>query len=347
MYTTFLTASTLLLATLFGVAGTSEKEFAPPMKPSLSGATGWLNTQPLNLKNLQGKVVLIDFWTYTCINWRRTLPYVREWEAKYKDKGLVVIGVHTPEFLFEYKTDNINKAIQQMNIGYPVAIDNDYTIWRSFNNNYWPALYLIDAKGKIRYQKFGEGDYTEIELQLQQLLNEASGKDIPAATVTPQLDGAEAAADWENLQSPENFLGYNRTEGFASPGGTVADKQKLYAAPGKLKLNQWALSGEWTMGEESVFLNKEHGKLIYRFHARDLHLIMGPAVPGHTIKFRVLIDGKSPGLSHGLDIDSDGYGTVTEQRMYQLIRQQGPIIGREFQIEFFDPEVEVFDFTFG
>ncbi len=231
MQNLILTASTLLLSMIYGVAGNEQRKNIPAMKPSLSGATGWLNTQPLNLKNLQGKVVLIDFWTYTCINWRRTLPYVREWEAKYKDQGLVVIGVHTPEFLFEHNTDNISKAIQQMNISYPVAIDNDYTIWRSFTNNYWPALYLIDANGKIRYQKFGEGDYGEIELQIQQLLNKASGKDIPATTVTPQLDGAEAAADWENLQSPENFLGYNRTEGFASPGGIVADKSKIYTAP--------------------------------------------------------------------------------------------------------------------
>ena len=347
MQTTFLTASALLLATMFGAIGTSKKEQAPPMKPSLSGATGWLNTKALNLANLRGKVVLIDFWTYTCINWRRTLPYIREWEAKYKDQGLVVIGVHTPEFLFEYETDNVSKAIQEMNIVYPVAMDNGYKIWRSFNNNYWPALYLIDTKGKIRYQKFGEGDYAEAELQIQQLLSEASGKNISTALATPPLDGVEAAPDWGNLQSPENFLGYNRTEGFASPGGVVADQRKIYTTPQQLKLNQWALTGEWTMGEESIFLNKEHGKVIYRFHARDLHLIMGPAKPGHTIKFRVLIDGKTPGLSHGLDIDSNGNGTVTEQRMYQLIRQQGSIIDREFQIEFFDPEVEVFDFTFG
>lgn len=347
MQNLFLTASTLLLATLFGVAGTSGKELSPPMKPSLSGATGWLNTQPLNLKNLQGKVVLIDFWTYTCINWRRTLPYIREWEAKYKDQGLVVIGVHTPEFLFEHQPENISRSIKEMNISYPVAIDNDYNIWRSFNNNYWPALYLIDAKGRIRYQKFGEGDYAEAELRIQQLLNEASGKNISANLVTPQADGAEAAADWENLQSPENFLGYTRTEGFASPGGIVTDKRKLYTTSPPLKLNHWALSGEWTMGEERVFLHNKDGKVIYRFHARDLHLIMGPAVPGQTIKFRVLIDGKSPGLSHGLDIDSNGNGIVTEHRMYQLIRQQAPVIDREFQIEFFDPEVEVFDFTFG
>jgi hypothetical protein len=234
-----------------------------------------------------------------------------------------------------------------MNIGYPVAIDNDYNIWRSFNNNYWPALYLIDAKGKIRYQKFGEGDYAEAELQIQQLLNEAPGKNISTNLADPNAEGAEAAPDWENLQSPENFLGYTRTLGFASPGGIVADQQKLYTTPKQLKLNQWALSGEWTMGEESISPVNTQGKLIYRFHARDLHLIMGPGVAGQTIKFRVLIDGKAPAASHGLDIDSNGNGVVTEQRMYQLIRQQGPITDHEFQIEFFDTGVEVFDFTFG
>jgi thiol-disulfide isomerase/thioredoxin len=332
---------------MLGVSDTPAKEVAPPVKPTLNGATKWLNTQPLNLAGLRGKVVLIDFWTLTCINWRRTLPYIREWEAKYRDQGLVVIGVHTPEFFFEYEPANVSKALKEMNIVYPVAMDNEYKIWRSFSNNYWPALYLIDAKGKIRYQKFGEGDYDEAELQIQELLSEATGKKISNDLATPSLVGVEAAPDWENLQSPENFLGYDRTQGFASPGGGVADQLKLYTAPSKLKLNQWALSGEWTMKEESVFLNNNKGKLIYRFHARDLHLIMGPSLPGTTIKFRVLMDGKSPGLSHGLDIDSDGYGTVTEQRMYQLIRQPGPITDREFQIEFFNPEVEVFDFTFG
>lgn len=206
MQNLLLTASTLLLSMIYGVAGNEQRENIPGMKPSLSGATSWFNTQPLNLKNLQGKVVLVDFWTYTCINWRRTLPYIREWEAKYKDQGLVVIGVHTPEFFFERKPDNVSKAIQEMNITYPVAMDNNFEIWQSFRNNYWPALYLIDAKGRLRYQKFGEGDYAEIELQVQQLLNETPGKNISANLVTPPLDGVEAAPDWENLQSPENFL---------------------------------------------------------------------------------------------------------------------------------------------
>jgi len=338
MRSMFLTASTLLFATIFGV----KKE-----TPSLSGATSWLNTQPLKLENLRGKVVLIDFWTFTCINWRRTLPYIREWEAKYKDQGLIVIGVHTPEFSFEYKTENVSRSIKEMNIGYPVAMDNNYEIWRSFNNEYWPALYLIDAKGKIRYQKFGEGDYVESELQIQALLKEVSAKNVSSKPVATRPDGFEIAADLNNLRSPENFLGYERTEGFASPGGVIDDKPTLYSLPKQLHLNQWALTGEWNMGKERVLSSKSGGKIIYRFHARDLHLIMGSAKPGSSIKFRVLIDGKTPGAAHGLDVDNNGNGTVNEQRMYQLIRQTGSIADREFEIEFLDPDVEVFDFTFG
>jgi hypothetical protein len=234
-----------------------------------------------------------------------------------------------------------------MNIGYPVALDNNYAIWNSFQNNYWPAIYLIDATGKLRYQKFGEGDYKESELKIQQLLNEALAKNVPDKLVSIQAGGFEAAADWETLASPENFLGYDRTEGFTSPGGIVPDKPALYSSPGHLKLNQWALAGEWTMGKESVRLSKNHGTIKYSFHARDLHLIMGPAKAGSSVKFRILINGKPPGVTHGLDVDSNGNGTVTEQRMYQLIRQQGSITDQEFEIEFLDPDVEVFDFTFG
>jgi len=341
-----LTASTILFAAIFGATGLIHKGLTK-MKPSLSGATGWLNAQPLNLEALHGKVVLIDFWTYTCINWRRTLPYIREWASKYKDQGLVVIGVHTPEFSFEYKLENITKSLKGMNIGYPVAVDNNYEIWNSFQNEYWPALYLIDAKGKLRYQKFGEGDYQESELQIQHLLKDVSAKNVSNKSVALQPDGFEAAADWSNLQSPENFLGYDSTQGFASPGGVVTDKQVLYSVPRQLNLNQWALSGEWIMGKENISLRRVQGKVVSRFHARDLNLIMGPSVPGTSVKFRVLIDGKPPGGSHGLDVDSSGNGTVNEQRMYQLVRQPGPVIDREFQVEFLDPEVEVYDFTFG
>jgi len=342
-----LTASTILLAALFPGTRPVHEEPTQKIKPSLSGATGWLNAQSLSLAELRGKIVLIDFWTYTCINWRRTLPYIRDWASKYKDQGLVVIGVHTPEFSFEQNLENVSRSVKEMNIGYPVATDNNFEIWRSFQNEYWPALYLIDAKGQLRYHKFGEGDYHESELQIQQLLNEVSAKNVSNKIEVLQSEGFEAAADWENLGSPENFLGYDRARGFASPGGVVTDKQVHYSVPRHLKLNQWSLSGEWILRKEYILSTTTRGKIIYRFHARDLHLIMGPAVPGTSIKFRVLIDGSPPAASHGLDVDSNGNGIVTEQRMYQLIRQQGPIIDREFQIEFLDAGVEVYDFTFG
>jgi len=326
--------------------GNKPSEPIGKVAPSLNGATGWLNSQPLKLNDLRGKVVLVDFWTYTCINWLRTLPRVRTWDSKYREAGLVVIGVHTPEFLFEYEKDNIIRSIRERNITYPVAIDNNYDIWYSFNNNYWPALYLIDGKGRVRYHKFGEGDYDEIELNIQQLLRE-TGKNIPSGIVDVHGKGAESEADWNNLRSGENFLGYDRTLQFASPGGVRADRAFSYTIPQHLKLNQWSLSGNWTIGQEHITLNKIPGSITYRFHARDLHLIMGPAKKGETIRFRVLIDGKPPGLLHGLDTDADGNGTVKEQRMYQLIRQPAPVIAREFKIEFFNDRVEVYDFTFG
>ncbi len=347
MQTMLLTVSILLSATIFGTKGNEQGGFKLNAAPSLSGATGWLNSQPLNLKGLRDKVVLIDFWTYTCINWRRTLPYIQAWASKYKDQGLIVIGVHTPEFSFEYQQANVKSAVHAMNIGYPVALDNQYEIWRSFQNNFWPALYLIDAKGHLRFQKFGEGDYAESERQIQQLLKEASAKNVADQLVVLQPDGFEAAADWENVKSPENFIGYERIQGFASPGGVVADKQALYSPPRQLKLNQLGLSGEWVMGKENVRLIKAGGKIIYRFHARDLNLIMGPAKSGNSVKFRILLDGHPPGPAHGLDVDDNGNGSLSEQRMYQLVRQQGTVSELEFQIEFLDPEVEVFDFTFG
>jgi thiol-disulfide isomerase/thioredoxin len=343
----FLSISTILFAAVFVAIGPLDLSPKQEAGPSLNGATGWLNTRPLNLAELRGKVVLIDFWTYTCINWRRTLPYVNEWASKYKDQGLVVIGVHTPEFSFERNIENIKNASKEMNINYPVAVDSDYGIWRSFQNNYWPALYLIDAKGKIRYQKFGEGDYLESELMIQQLLKEVSPRNVPAQPLALMPNGFEAAADWKTLKSPENYVGYRSTQGFASPGGSIPDKQTLYSEPANLQLNQWALLGEWTIEKEKVRLNGKQGKIIYRFHARDVNLIMAPGAKSSALKFRVLTDGKPPGDAHGLDIDANGNGTVTEPRMYQLIRQQGPITDHEFQIEFSDPGVEVYDFTFG
>ncbi|MBS1664350.1 MAG: thioredoxin family protein [Bacteroidetes bacterium] len=314
--------------------------------PSLSGATAWLNTQPLAAADLRGKVVLFEFWTYTCINWRRTLPYVNAWAEKYKQQGLVVIGVHTPEFSFEKEIDNVRWAIKDMKIGFPVAMDNNYAVWRAFDNNYWPALYFVDAKGRIRYHHFGEGSYDESEKVIQQLLTESGVKSVSGDLAPVEATGSEAAADWNNLQSPENFLGYDRTQNFVSPGAK-ADKPRLYSYPSRLQLNDWALSGNWTLGKEGNVSNESNGKLRYRFHARDVNLIMGLAKPGTGIRFRVLIDGMPPGDAHGVDIDSEGNGTVTEQRMYQLIRQSYPIQDHDFEIEFMAPGAEVFDFTFG
>jgi thiol-disulfide isomerase/thioredoxin len=315
--------------------------------PSLGSATEWLNSQPLTTAALRGKVVLIDFWTYTCINWLRSLPYVRAWAEKYKDQGLVVIGVHTPEFAFERDVDNVRRAAKDMRVDYPVAIDNDYAIWRAFNNSYWPALYFVDAQGNIRHHQFGEGEYEESEMILQQLLEEAGNGGIGHELVSVDARGAEAAADWGSLKSPENYVGYERTENFASPGGAVLDKRRVYAVPARLRLNQWALSGDWTVQKQATVLNKVNGRIAYRFHARDLHLVMGPAAPGTSVRFRVLIDGQSPGAAHGIDVDEQGNGKVTEQRRYQLIRQPKPIADRLFEIEFLDLGVEAFAFTFG
>jgi thiol-disulfide isomerase/thioredoxin len=315
--------------------------------PSLGGATEWLNSPPLTASGLRGKVVLVDVWTYTCINWLRTLPYVRAWAEKYKNQGLVVIGVHSPEFSFEHNIDNVRRAAKDMRVDYPIAIDNNFAIWRAFKNEYWPALYFVDAQGRIRHHQFGEGDYGQSERVIQQLLSEAGTSGINHELVSVDARGAEVAADWGSLKSPENYVGYERTEHFASPGGAVLDKRRLYAAPTRLKLNQWALSGEWTMGKEATVLNKGNGRIVYRFHARDLHLVMGPSARGASVRFRVLIDGQPPGVAHGIDVDDQGNGTVTEQRLYQLIRQPKPIADRQFEIEFLDSGVETFAFTFG
>lgn len=308
--------------------------------PSLSSATAWLNAQPLTASGLRGKVVLIDFWTYSCINWRRTLPYVRAWAEKYKDQGLVVIGVHSPEFSFEKDTANVRWAIKDMRIDYPVAIDNDHAIWRAFNNEYWPALYFVDAKGRIRHHQFGEGEYEQSEIVIRQLLAEAGSGDIGQGAVLVDPVGAEAIADWSALRSQENYVGYERTENFASPGGEKPEKRHDYAAPAQLKLNHWGLSGNWTVGREAITLNNAGGRIIYQFHARDLHLVMGPAVPGTSVRYRVLIGGEPPGAAHGVDVDDQGNGMVIEPRMYQLIRQREPIVDRQFEIEFLHSGVD-------
>jgi thiol-disulfide isomerase/thioredoxin len=314
--------------------------------PSLGGATGWLNSQPLTKDGLRGKVVLVDFWTYTCINWLRTLPYVRGWAEKYKAQGLVVIGVHTPEFRFEKDLDNVRRAVKDMKVDFPVAIDSDSGIWRAFDNHYWPALYVIDAQGRIRHHQFGEGGYEKAERIIQQLLGEAGSSGIGDRLTAVDARGFEAEADWADLKSPENYLGQERTENFVSPDQAV-DKSRVYAAPARMKLNDWALSGDWTVKRDAVALNKANGRIVYRFHARDLHLVMGPAARGASVRFRVLIDGKPPGAAHGIDVDEKGNGTVREQRLHQLIRQPSPIADRQFEIEFLDPGVEAFSFTFG
>jgi thiol-disulfide isomerase/thioredoxin len=316
--------------------------------PSLGGANAWLNSQPLKTEALRGKVVLVDFWTYSCINWLRTLPYVRAWAGKYKDQGLVAIGVHTPEFGFEHDIDNVRRAVKNMRIGYPVAIDNDQALWGAFSNQYWPALYFVDAQGHIRHHKFGEGDYQQSERVIQHLLAEAGRKGIIGQPLVPaDARGIEAAADWDSLNSPENYVGYARTQNFASPGGAAMDQRRVYAAPTQLDLNEWALAGDWTMGKQATVLNKPNGRIAYRFHARDLHIVMGPPARGTPVRFRVLVDGQPPSRGHGLDVDDNGNGTVTEPRLYQLIRQAPPIADRQFEIEFLDPGVETFAFTFG
>src|ERR1035437_7225910 len=314
---------------------------------SLRNATAWLNSDPLTASGLRGKVVLVEFWTYSCINWRRQLPYVRAWAEKYKDQGLVVIGVHAPEFSFEKHVDNVRQAAKEMRMDYPIALDNDHAVWRDFNNEYWPALYFVDAQGRIRHHQFGEGEYEQSELIIQQLLTDAGNRGISHELASVDPKGAEAAADWSDLRSAENYVGYERTENFASAGGTKPEKPHDYALPAQLKLNHWALSGDWTMQRQAIVLNQSNGRITYRFHARDLHLVMGPAAPGRSVRFRVLIDGQPPGVAHGVDVDDQGNGTVTEPRMYQLIRQPMSIVDRQFEIEFLDSGVEAFSFTFG
>ncbi len=314
--------------------------------PSLDGAVTWLNSEPLTSAGLRGKVVLVDFWTYSCINCIRTIPYVRAWAEKYKDQGLVVIGVHAPEFAFEKNVDNVKKAIADFKIGYPVAIDNDYRIWRAFENNYWPAHYLIDAKGQIRYQHFGEGNYRQTEQAIQDLLREA-GSDMPqSAPVAPNAKDAEASPDLGHIRSGETYIGYSQATGFVSPEGLKADAAADYSVASP-DLNQWGLTGTWTVGPEQATLNKAGGGMTYRFSARDLHLVLGPSADGKPVRFQVTVDGKAPGTDHGSDIDAGGNGTVTATRLYQLVRQSGDVTARSFEIRFLDPGVQAYAFTFG
>jgi thiol-disulfide isomerase/thioredoxin len=314
---------------------------------SLARADEWINATPLTAPALRGKVVLIDFWTYTCINWLRTLPYVRAWADTYRDQGLVVIGVHAPEFSFEKDLNNVRRAVKDLNVTHPVAVDNDHAIWQAFRNQYWPALYFVDAKGRVRDHHFGEGSYERSERMIQNLLAEAGAGAINRDPAQIEGRGIEAAADWASLKSGENYLGYQRTQSFASPGGAMPDKPRVYAPPSRLRLNDWALSGDWTVKNEASVLNKPNGRIVYRFQARDVHLVMGPAVAGTSVPFRVSIDGEPLGAAHGIDVDEQGNGTVIGQRLYQLVRQPRPIADRQLDIEFLGPGVEAYAFTFG
>jgi cytochrome c biogenesis protein CcdA/thiol-disulfide isomerase/thioredoxin len=315
--------------------------------PSLDGATAWLNSPPLTPASLRGKVVLVDFWTYSCINCLRSLPYIKSWYARYHDAGLVVIGVHAPEFAFEKDLGNVTRAVHDLGITYPVALDNNLVIWQAFNNQYWPAHYFIDAQGRIRGHHFGEGDYAESENLIRTLLREAGDDKLGPAGGAVAGSGVEASADTADVGSPETYVGYDRAENFASPGGAVQDALHTYSVPGTLAPNQWALSGDWQVGGESAEALKAGAGIVFRFHARDLHLVLGPAHPGVTVRFRVTIDGHAPGADHGVDVAPDGSGTVTTQRLYQLLRQGQPAGEHTFAIEFLDAGATAYSFTFG
>jgi thiol-disulfide isomerase/thioredoxin len=311
------------------------------------GATGWLNSPPLTTADLRGTVVLVDFWTYTCINWLRTLGYVRAWAEKYEDAGLVVIGVHTPEFSFERDVDNVRRAAADLHVEYPIALDSDYAVWEAFSNHYWPAVYIADAEGGIRHHHFGEGGYEESELVIQRLVRDAGADDVPDDLVSVTGDGFEAQADWANLGTPETYLGYDQAQNFASPGGAKLDEARTYAAPESLRLNHWALVGDWTVTRRAAVSNAAVGRIAFRFHARDVHLVMGPPAGGAAVPFRVLVDGGPPGDAHGLDVDQQGHGMLSEQRLHQLIRAPASIADRTFEITFLAPGAEAYAFTFG
>jgi thiol-disulfide isomerase/thioredoxin len=303
--------------------------------PSFDGATTWLNSSPLTPASLRRRVVLVQFWTYTCINWRRTHPYIRAWAKRYRDKGLEVIGVHTPEFAFEHDLDNVRREAAAMRVDWPIAVDNDYEVWRAFDNHYWPALYFVDGQGRIRHHRLGEGDYERSEMVLRQLLADAGAGVLPEGLATIEATGAEVEADWADLGSPETYLGSDQATNFEASN------------PERLRLNHWSLSGDWTVRRDASALNKPNGRIAFQFHARDLHLVIGPAAPETRVRFRVLLDGKPATAAHGADVDEAGNGTLTDQRMYQLIRQPKPIEDRRFEIEFLDSGAEAFCFTFG
>jgi thiol-disulfide isomerase/thioredoxin len=319
---------------------------ATAQRPDFSGAVAWINSAPLSDPSLRGKVVLVDIWTYSCINSLRQLPSIKSWAAKYKDAGLVVIGVHSPEFTFEKQRANVAWAVAERKVTYPVPMDNHFAIWQSFNNEYWPADYLMDGKGRIRYHHFGEGSYAESEHAIQELLKENGATNVPGGTVDASGVGIEAPASGTEA-SPETYVGYRRAERFASPESVARDAPRMYSAPARLALNQWGLRGSWTVGVESGVLAAAPGAIVFRFHARDLHLVLGPTMAGKPIRFKVTLDGAPPGDAHGVDTAPDGTGEIREPRLYQLIRQKGTVDDRTFEIEFLDPGVAAYAFTFG
>jgi len=329
------------------IAQTQQQQGDSAELPSLSGATAWINSPPLTPAALRGKVVLVDFWTYSCINCLRSLPYVNAWSEKYKDYGLVVLGVHAPEFAFEKNLQNVQAAVKELHIAYPVALDNNFSIWQGFNNRYWPAHYFIDAQGKIRDHQFGEGGYAESEAMIRQLLTEAGVNNLPPAAKTVHGEGVQAASDADHVQSPETYLGYERAENFAVVPDLQPDALTDYRAAPTLGLNQWSLQGKWQVDKEKAKLSAAGGKISYRFYARDMHLVIGPGADGKPVRFRVTLDGRAPGSSHGVDVDAQGTGIVHEQRLYQLIRQSGRVGEHTFSIEFLDGGAQAFAFTFG
>ncbi len=311
------------------------------------GATGWLNSEPLTPEGLRGRVVLVDFWTYTCINWIRTLPYVKAWAAKYADVGLTVVGVHTPEFGFERDVDNIVVAARDFGVDYPIAIDSNYAVWNAFANHYWPAVYIADAEGRIRFHHFGEGEYAATEMVIQQLLLDAGATEVDQDLVMVDPQGLEVAADWPNVRSPESYTGYRQSTGFAQDRDARYDESADYTLPDQLSLNDWGLAGTWTVAEHAAVANQPGVRVAFQFQARDLNLVMGPVSKGASIPFRVFLDGEPADGAYGTDVNADGSGSVAEQRTYQLIRQSGSIASRRFEIEFGDAGVEVYCFTFG
>jgi thiol-disulfide isomerase/thioredoxin len=342
----FLVTSTLAISGARAAASQPTFPSEGPL-PDLGGAVAWLNSAPLSRKSLRGKVVLVNFWTYSCINSLRPLPYVKSWAAKYQDAGLVVMGVHTPEFSFEKERANVEQALRDLKVTYPVPMDSDYRIWQAFHNEYWPAFYLIDGKGRIRYHRFGEGEYSESERAIQELLKENGATGLNGSTVNVSADGVEAAPGNATAQSPETYIGYRRAEHFAPPERLAHDSRQTYNPPARLSLDQWGLSGLWNVGAESAELQAAPGKIVFRFQGRDLHLVLGPTKDGKPARFRVKLDGERPGGDCGTDSAPQGTGEVREPRLYQLIRQRGQVRDRNFEIEFLDPGVQAFVFTFG